>query len=151
MAGALADRYFVRHLKRLLLLCLMALACVFALISLAMPPPPWLVANSHGGVHFSFGGKGLAVSTIAMSGLFAGACVAPAMELLAEAQVLSEGASANVTMLLIQIFAIAFTALVDVLAAPALHLLVLLSGAACRAPNPRLLLFCLLPSSLPAH
>jgi len=96
-----------------------------------MPPPPWLVANSNDGIHFHFGGAVGAFVVVTSSGLFAGASVVPAMELLAEAQYLSEGASANLTMLLIQVFATITTAIVDVFAAPAMHLLLLFSSVAC--------------------
>ena len=55
IAGIVGDKYFVRRLKRLLMLSLIALSANFALVVLSMPPPPFLVANSNSGVHFGLG------------------------------------------------------------------------------------------------
>jgi MFS family permease len=132
VAGALADRYFVRRLKRLLLITLLALLANFALICFSMPPPPiFLNHQKPEGVHFGPAGPSLAILAVTTSGLFAGASVVPAMELLAEAQYFSEGTSANLTMLLIQFFAVVNTALVNVFAAAAMHLVMIFSCLVC--------------------
>ena len=63
----------------------------------------------------------------------AGMTAVPALELLAEAQTLSEGASANLVMFGIQIFAIAMTYLTNVFATPGLGVVMCASVFCCLA------------------
>ena len=116
-----------------MLLSFLALGLNFGFILLTMPPPPFLVAadGTAGGVRFGPGGEAPALVAVACSGLFAGMTTVPALELLAEAQTLSEGASANLVMLGIQVFAISMTALANVLATPGLGIVMLASVACC--------------------
>ena len=82
---------------------LLALCGNFVLIVLAMPPPPWLLADdtlTGDALMRTPGARVWGKLAIATSGLFAGALVPPATELLAEDQLLNEGTSANLVMLL---------------------------------------------------
>ena len=130
VAGVLADRYFVRNLKRLMLLCFLCLGVNFGFILFTMPPPPILNSDT-GGVRFGPGGEWLSLFAVGMSGLFAGMAAVPALELLAEAQTLSEGASANLVMLGIQVFAITMTYLTNVFATPGLGIVMTASIFCC--------------------
>lgn len=130
VAGVLADKFYVRRLKRLMLLSFLALGLNFAFIIFTMPPPPFLKSDT-GGVNFGPGGKWLSLFAVSTSGLFAGMTTVPALELLAEAQTLSEGASANLVMFGIQVFAIIMTYLTNVLATPGLGTLMCVFAFCC--------------------
>ena len=127
----LADRYFVRNLKLLMLLCFLALGLTFGFIIFTMPPPPFLNSGTSAGVRFGPGGEYLSLFAVSLSGLFAGMTATPALELLAEAQTLSEGASANLVMFGIQIFAIIVTYLTNVLATQGLSVVLCVSVFCC--------------------
>lgn len=132
LAGILADNFFVRRLKRLMLISFLALGLNFGFIILTMPPPPFLKSDT-GGAEFGPGGKYLSLFAVSTSGLFAGMTAVPALELLAEAQTLSEGASANLVMFGIQIFAILMTYLTNVLSTPGLGVLMCAFAFCCLA------------------
>ena len=68
-----------------------------------------------------------------ISPMFAGMTATPALELLAEAQTLSEGASANLIMFGIQIFAIIVTYLTNILATPGLGVILCVFVFCCIA------------------
>ena len=127
----LADRYFVRNLKLLMLLCFLALGLTFGFIIFTMPPPPFLNSGTSVGVRFGPGGEYLSLFAVSLSGLFAGMTATPALELLAEAQTLSEGASANLVMFGIQIFAIIVTYLTNILATQGLSVVLCVSVFCC--------------------
>ena len=132
LAGSVADRYFVRRLKRLLSLSFLCLTGCFGLIVWAMPPPPWLLPpDGHKTANWAHNARSLGLTIVTISGLFAGAVVPPATELLAEDQLLSEGTSANLVMLLIQVFAFTTTLLVSTLSAPAMNVLMLSASGCC--------------------
>eukprot|EP00900_Chrysochromulina_parva_P010913 jgi/Chrpa1/19823/Chrysochromulina_OHIO_Genome00025609-RA len=128
--GMVADRFFERRLKRLVLLCYLALTINFGLIIMSMPPPPFFVTNT-GGVSFGPGGEPLAIVLVATSGLFSSMATVPALELLAEAATLSEGASNNLVMLGTQIFGIMLTYLSNVIATPGLGILICIFIICC--------------------
>ena len=132
VAGILADKYFVRRLKRLMLISFLALGLNFGFIIWTMPPPPFMKSDT-GGAQFGPGGKWLSLFAVSTSGLFAGMTAVPALELLAEAQTLSEGASANLVMFGIQIFAILMTYLANVLSTPGLGVLMCAFAFCCLA------------------
>ena len=100
-----------------------------------MPPPPWLLVDGAPTGdelwHFGKAGQTVGLVAIATSGLFAGMLVPPATELLAEDQLLSDGTSANLVMLLLQGFGISTTLGVSYLAAPAMHVALLTVSATC--------------------
>ena len=70
----------------------------------APPPPPGLPPQPVPAGH----GPHTAI-VITITGLFAGATMPPAVELLAEDQLLAEGTSANAVMLAVQFFAVTNT------------------------------------------
>ena len=132
LAGMIADRFFVRRLKRLLQISLTCLCGCFGVIVWAMPPPPWLQPDDGADTAiWKHHAEMLGRCTITASGLFAGAVVPPATELLAEDQLLSEGTSANLVMLFLQVFAFVTVLVVSSLSAPAMNVLMLAAAGTC--------------------
>ena len=84
-----------------------------------------------GGVSFGPGGEPLAIVLVATSGLFSSMATVPALELLAEAATLSEGASNNLVMLGSSIFGIMLTYLSNVIATPGLGILICIFIICC--------------------
>jgi hypothetical protein len=105
VGGELGDRFFVGRLKTLLLVLFALLVGNFIFLIAIMPSPLYPEKSS---CDYT-----VLVAVVSMTGLFAGAIVPPALELLADvAFPVSEGTTANLAQLLTQGVCVVFTAAV---------------------------------------
>ena len=137
LIGAIADRFFVRRLRRLLLVCSLVALVAFAVLVGCRPPSPngWLLTSSNSSATAGVGAAGgvLAIlPSVLVGGAAIGATMPLAMELLAEVGYpLPPGASANAVVGLLQVTATVNTALVAVLTPAAMNVVMLLSVFFC--------------------
>ena len=125
VAGVVADRFFARQLKRLLCIALAACIACFCWVVLLWP------SSWQGALKLPDSWANELVAVI-LAGAFSGVGLPVAMELLAEISYpVGEGTTGGAVMLLAQITATIFTALVPVLPPPALHFAMLMSAIFC--------------------
>lgn len=138
LVGVVADRFFTRKLRQLLLLCMLVALLAFAAVVACRPPPPWLLPSeatdgSSTGGDAPDGGVLLAfLPSVLIGGAAVGGTMPTAMELLAEVgHPIAPGASANAVVGLLQVTAAINTFLAAVLSAEAMNALMLSSILVC--------------------
>ena len=129
LAGWVADRYFVRRLRTLLLLCLLV-ASLSYIAMLACRPPAWLAG--HGVLGSDRALLAVLAPSVIVAGVAIGGTMPVAFELLAEiSHPLPPGSSANAVVGLLQITATINTALAAALSPADMNVVMLSSMLPC--------------------